>query len=126
MMTCKSRIEVKIIFLLFQEDVTEVRVTMAGNRHSLARWFEHNRGPFDQLAQCPLILAPVNIPTVFEQFLKRYACILAMRERRKRNELPLIKAFESSTRQAVPEELMNGSASVFFRCTISQRGCVNR
>src|SRR5947209_10199363 len=98
---------------------------MAGNRHSLARWFEHNRGPFDQLAQCPLILAPVNIPTVFEQFLKQYACILAMREmrdlksttprlvyaslvaseRRKRNELPLIKAFESSTRQAVPEEL---------------------
>ena len=72
-MTCKSWIEVKTIFLIFQEDIAEVSIPMADNGHSLTRWIEHNPGLFDQLAQRPLMLIAVDNPTVFEQFLKRDA-----------------------------------------------------
>src|SRR5579883_176189 len=69
----KGGIKIKILLLIFQEDVAEMRVAVTDDGHACPLRLEHNFCTFNQMTQCRAITLqgdPINTPAVAQQFVK--------------------------------------------------------
>src|SRR5450759_3425894 len=123
MATGKSGVKIEIVFLVFQKDIAKMCIAMADNGRCLSHWIKYYSCALNQLAQCRPLPFPCNNrsmlgtdrPTVVKEFFERYHMCTAIPVLiRKRNNFPMIEVLKTFACQAMPEELVNRSTSVFF------------
>src|SRR5579875_1615688 len=124
MTTGKCRVKVEIMFLLFQEYVAKVSITMPDNRRTRPFRIENDSGPFNQFAQAPLLPDPINYPSRSHQVIESYT-LLFFYGYRKSDEFTGVKVIKSAARDAMPEKLVNWSQRILFAARCRERGPVN-
>src|SRR6266702_7309980 len=110
---------------LLKKDIAKVSVSMPDHGRSCSRWAEHFLSPLNQHPQCSFVGSAVNDPAITQQIVEGKAAFPRLRFCRKADMFACVKAFEASSCQAMPEQLVDRCASMLLFSAERERRAVN-
>src|SRR6266568_4887724 len=110
---------------LLKKDIAKVSVSMPDHGRSCSRWAEHFLSPLNQHPQRSFVGYAVNDPAITQQIVEGKAAFPRLRFCRKADMFACVKAFEASSCQAMPEQLVDRCASMLLFSAERERRAVN-